>query len=365
MSSRYQLVAEMKDAIWRHLARREATQQSHKVGVKYRDRHQLGSSGCFSENSRAQMGTGTRSTKLFASLRTWRTRCLWFEPKLVCGDSVATSLLTAVAPQRIQQPAGRPCPVPREHHKKQLSWRCGRQRTGLLGAGGRIFPRSSPSLPGSGGETLPLFPNSVRKRVTEPTHGKPVSPAAGPSHRGRAGLPGPPAPRRAPPAPGPAATHAERGGTGPGRAERGGGSGGCAGGPGRGSDWGCGAQTGDARLGLGMGGRGGARAGDAGLGRGAAVGMRSTGAHAPCAPRCPQAMGRGVFRQIPAHLTAQRGANTAGLCHFASYTKLRCCLLTLASQELCLPNIIFPRIWLRERKRGLCVSVWGTKARIS
>lgn len=164
-----------------------------------------------------------------------------------------TSLLTAAAPQRIQQPAGSPCPVPREHHKKQLSWRCGRQRTGLLGAGDRIFPRRCPSLPGSGGETLPLFPNFVHKRVTEPTHGKPGFPAAGPSHRGRAGLPNTPAPRRAPSAPGPAATHRRTGrdGAEPGRAERG-----CLGGAER-------RLWGDARSG-----RAGARAGDVGVGLG-------------------------------------------------------------------------------------------------
>lgn len=61
MSTRYQLVAEMKDAIWRHLAGREAAQQSHKVGVKYRDRHQLGSSGCFS--GRQQCSDVDRNTK--------------------------------------------------------------------------------------------------------------------------------------------------------------------------------------------------------------------------------------------------------------------------------------------------------------
>lgn len=70
------------------------------------------------EDTRAQMGTGTQSAKLFASFRTWRIRRLWFEPKLFCGDSVTLPPQGCSAPSR--EPPRRPPAASQEGAEREV-----------------------------------------------------------------------------------------------------------------------------------------------------------------------------------------------------------------------------------------------------
>lgn len=101
----------MKDAIWRSLREgRLHSSRTKSVLSTVTDTSSI-PRAISPGNSSAQMGTGTRSTKLFSSFRIWRISRLWFEPKLICGDSVETPSLR-LQPRSASSSPGAPAQSP-------------------------------------------------------------------------------------------------------------------------------------------------------------------------------------------------------------------------------------------------------------